>query len=263
MKKRLLSLALCLALCLGLFPFGALATDGDTEMSASDDTTVDATNAAASVTKDSNTTYYTDVQTALDNASGGTVRFLQSLPNQALSVPDDVTIDLGTRMYSNQGEQKLILNGAVTFLSEGSPMFSPAGGNSEPVSYYDTEFGIPITVASSGKMIVPQNYNSDTPNRLSFSSVTVESSGDTQLDGGSYSNITISDGGKASISGGRASSLQILGTYDIKLTGGSYNSIRILETTYGGETFRTVTYEQFKSLLEDGYGFYQKNLIGG
>lgn len=28
MKKRLLSLALCLALCLGLFPFGALATDG-------------------------------------------------------------------------------------------------------------------------------------------------------------------------------------------------------------------------------------------
>ena len=29
MKKRLLSLALCLALCLGLFPFGALATDGE------------------------------------------------------------------------------------------------------------------------------------------------------------------------------------------------------------------------------------------
>ena len=28
MKKRLLSLALCLALCLGLFPFGALATGG-------------------------------------------------------------------------------------------------------------------------------------------------------------------------------------------------------------------------------------------
>lgn len=258
MKKRLLSLALCLALCLGLLPVGVLATDGDTEMSGSGNTADDATNAAASVTKDSNTTYYTDVQTALDNASGGTVRFLQSLPNHALTVPDDVTIDLGTKMYSNQGEQKLILNGAVTFLSEGSPMFSPAGGNSEPVSYYDTDFSIPITVASSGKMIVPQNYNSDTPNRLSFSSVTVESSGDTQLDGGSYSNITISDGGKASISGGRVSSLQILGTYDIKLTGGSYNSIRILETTYGGETFRTVTYEQFKALLEDGYGFYQK-----
>ena len=27
MKKRLLSLALCLALCLGLFPFGALAAN--------------------------------------------------------------------------------------------------------------------------------------------------------------------------------------------------------------------------------------------
>ena len=258
MKKRLLSLALCLALCLGLLPVGVLATDVDTEMSGSGNTADDATNAAASVTKDSNTTYYTDVQTALDNASGGTVRFLQSLPNQALSVPDDVTIDLSTKMYSNQGEQKLILNGAVTFLSEGSPMYSPAGGDSETVSYHDTDFSIPVTVANNGKMIVPKNYDSDTPNRLSFSSVTVESGGNTQLDGGSYSNITISDGGKASISGGRVSSLQILGTYDIKLTGGSYNSIRILETTYGGETFRTVTYEQFKALLEDGYGFYQK-----
>ena len=258
MKKRLLSLALCLALCLGLLPVGVLATDVDTEMSGSGNTADDATNAAASVTKDSNTTYYTDVQTALDNASGGTVRFLQSLPNHALTVPGDVTIDLGTRMYSATDGQKLILNGAVTFLGEGTRLSSPVGGNDMATSYYDTEFGIPITVASSGKMIVPQNYNSDTPNRLSFSSVTVESSGDTQLDGGSYSNITISDGGKASISGGRVSSLQILGTYDIKLTGGSYNSIRILETTYGGETFRTVTYEQFKSLLEDGYGFYQK-----
>lgn len=258
MKKRLLSLALCLALCLGLLPVGVLATDVDTEMSGSGNTADDATNAAASVTKDSNTIYYTDVQTALDNANGGTVRFLQSLPNHALTVPGDVTIDLGTRMYSNQGEQKLILNGAVTFLSKGSPMYSPAGGDSETVSYHDTDFSIPVTVANNGKMIVPKNYDSDTPNRLSFSSVTVENSGDTQLDGGSYSNITISDGGKASISGGRVSSLEILGTYDIKLTGGRYNNIRILETTYGGETFRTVTYEQFKALLEDGYGFYQK-----
>ena len=29
MKKRLLSLALCLALCLGLLPVGVLATDGE------------------------------------------------------------------------------------------------------------------------------------------------------------------------------------------------------------------------------------------
>lgn len=258
MKKRLLSLALCLALCLGLLPVGVLATGGDTEMSTSGNTTDDATNAVASVTKDSNTTYYTDVQTALDNASNGTVRFLKSLPNQALTVPGNVTIDLGNRSYSADVERKLILNGAVTFLSKGSPMYSPAGGDSETVSYHDTDFSIPVTVANNGKMIVPKNYDSDTPNRLSFSSVTVENSGDTQLDGGSYSNITISDGGKASISGGRVSSLEILGTYDIKLTGGRYNNIRILETTYGGETFRTVTYEQFKALLEDGYGFYQK-----
>lgn len=36
MKKRLLSLALCLALCSGLFPFGALAADGGTYISGED-----------------------------------------------------------------------------------------------------------------------------------------------------------------------------------------------------------------------------------
>lgn len=278
MKKRLLSLALCLALCLGLLPVGVLATDGDTEMSASDDTTVDATNAAASVTKDSNTTYYTDVQTALDNASGGTVRFLQSLPNQALSVPDDVTIDLGTKMYSNQGEQKLILNGAVTFLSEGSPMFSPAGGNSEPVSYYDTDFSIPITVANNGKMIVPQYYDgAEKENHLNFSSVTVESGGSTQLDSGSYwitaqnggtvnisncsqANLTTLNGGKAFISGGNNIALYIdEGDYTVKLIGGSYSSIKIKETDLNNNQFRTVTYADFMALLGENSIFRKSN----
>lgn len=278
MKKRLLSLALCLALCLGLLPVGVLATDGDTEMSASDDTTVDATNAAASVTKDSNTTYYTDVQTALDNASGGTVRFLQSLPNQALSVPDDVTIDLGTKMYSNQGEQKLILNGAVTFLSEGSPMFSPAGENSEPVSYDDTDFSIPITVANNGKMIVPQYYDgAEKENHLNFSSVTVESGGSTQLDSGSYwitaqnggtvnisncskANLTTLNGGKAFISGGNNIALYIdEGDYTVKLIGGSYSSIKIKETDLNNNQFRTVTYADFMALLGENSIFRKSN----
>ena len=278
MKKRLLSLALCLALCLGLLPVGVLATGGDTEMSASDDTTVDATNAAASVTKDSNTTYYTDVQTALDNASGGTVRFLQSLPNQALSVPDDVTIDLGTKMYSNQGEQKLILNGAVTFLSEGSPTFSPAGGNSEPVSYYDTDFSIPITVANNGKMIVPQYYDgAEKENHLNFSSVTVESGGSTQLDSGSYwitaqnggtvnisncskANLTTLNGGKAFISGGNNIALYIdEGDYTVKLIGGSYSSIKIKETDLNNNQFRTVTYADFMALLGENSIFRKSN----
>ena len=278
MKKRLLSLALCLALCLGLLPVGVLATDVDTEMSGSGNTTDDATNAAASVTKDSNTTYYTDAQTALDNASGGTVRFLQSLPNQALSVPDDVTIDLGTKMYSNQGEQKLILNGAVTFLSEGSPMSSPAGGNSEPVSYLDTDFSIPITVANNGKMIVPQYYDgAEKENHLNFSSVTVESGGSTQLDSGSYwitaqnggtvnisncskANLTTLNGGKAFISGGNNIALYIdEGDYTVKLIGGSYSSIKIKETDLNNNQFRTVTYADFMALLGENSIFRKSN----
>ena len=70
MKKRLLSLALCLALCLGLLPVGVLAT----EIEPSDNV-----NNVASVTIGENVTYYTDLAEAIANADGGTVKLLNNV----------------------------------------------------------------------------------------------------------------------------------------------------------------------------------------
>ena len=69
MKKRLLSLALCLALCLGLFPFGALAAyegTGDPE-------------AASVISVNGTTTNYATLPAALNAArDGDTVNLLEN-----------------------------------------------------------------------------------------------------------------------------------------------------------------------------------------
>ena len=65
MKKRLLSLALCLALCLGLFPFGALAAN---ETVSSEDSNTDY---VASVMDVGETVNYTSLDDALDAVKDG------------------------------------------------------------------------------------------------------------------------------------------------------------------------------------------------
>ena len=93
MKKRLLSLALCLALCLGLFPFGALAAN-ETVLS-----------------EDSNTDYVASVMTDV----GETVNYT-SLDNALDAVKDGDTITLlsdaaVTRCHSLSTAFTLKLNG--------------------------------------------------------------------------------------------------------------------------------------------------------
>ena len=66
MKKRLLSLALCLALCLGLFPFGALAAN---ETVSSEDSNTDYV--ASVMTDVGKTVNYTSLDNALDAVKDG------------------------------------------------------------------------------------------------------------------------------------------------------------------------------------------------
>ena len=66
MKKRLLSLALCLALCLGLFPFGALAAN---ETVSSEDSNTDYV--ARVMTDVGETVNYTSLDNALDAVKDG------------------------------------------------------------------------------------------------------------------------------------------------------------------------------------------------
>ena len=111
MKKRLLSLALCLALCLGLLPVGVLAT----EIEPSDNV-----NNVASVTIDENVTYYTDLAEALANADGGTVKLLNnSSLNEYTEITSNCTIDLNGKTISGSNSQTLLsIRGNVTICDE-------------------------------------------------------------------------------------------------------------------------------------------------
>lgn len=111
MKKRLLSLALCLALCLGLLPVGVLAT----EIEPSDNV-----NNVASVTIGENVTYYTDLAEALAKAGGGTVKLLNNVSlSECIDITSNCTIDLNSKTISGSNSQTLLsICGNVTICDE-------------------------------------------------------------------------------------------------------------------------------------------------
>ena len=111
MKKRLLSLALCLALCLGLLPVGVLAT----EIEPSDNV-----NNVASVTIGENVTYYTDLADAIAHADGGTVKLLNNVSlSECIDITSNCTIDLNSKTISGSNSQTLLnICGNVTICDE-------------------------------------------------------------------------------------------------------------------------------------------------
>lgn len=111
MKKRLLSLALCLALCLGLLPVGVLAT----EIEPSDNV-----NNVASVTIGENVTYYTDLAKAIAHANGGTVKLLNNVSlSECIDITSNCTIDLNSKTISGSNSQTLLnICGNVTICDE-------------------------------------------------------------------------------------------------------------------------------------------------
>lgn len=98
MKKRLLSLALCLALCLGLLPVGVLAE----EIVPGEDSNTDY---VASVTmSDGETTNYTSLDDALNAAQDGdTVTLLSDvdLGETDVTIDKSITFDLGDKTLSS------------------------------------------------------------------------------------------------------------------------------------------------------------------
>lgn len=98
MKKRLLSLALCLALCLGLLPVGVLAE----EIVPGEDSNTDY---VASVTmSNGETTNYTSLDDALNAAQNGdTVTLLSDvdLGETSVTIDKSITFDLGDKTLSS------------------------------------------------------------------------------------------------------------------------------------------------------------------
>ena len=110
MKKRLLSLALCLALCLGLFPFGALAAN---ETVSSEDSNTDY---VASVMPDvGETVNYTSLDNALDAVKDGdTVKLLSDAEvTKWHSLSKAFTLELNGKTATTQSNAELYLHARV------------------------------------------------------------------------------------------------------------------------------------------------------
>ena len=229
---------------------------------------------AASVSKDGNTLYYEDMQNALDKApDGSTVRFLSFIDiEDKFTIPNDVIIDLTDSDYFFYSgyDTRLTVKGTVTLVS---------AGNTSAGSIEDTEFDIKVYVQSGGKLIVPEQYDENTQNRINYTgNLTVEDGGIAQLDGGSYKTINpenggevvisggscsyfnVADGSKVTITGGVYENLTILGSYEgVKLSGGSFKEIIIREYNWDNGTSRTVAYADFAALLDSGRAFQKED----
>ena len=110
MKKRLLSLALCLALCLGLFPFGALAAN---ETVSSEDSNTDYV--ASVMTDVGETVNYTSLDNALDAMKDGdTVTLLSDAEiTRWHSLSKAFTLELNGKTATTQSKADLYLYARV------------------------------------------------------------------------------------------------------------------------------------------------------
>lgn len=196
----------------------------------------------ASVTKDGQETYYPTLQEALNAATvGSTVKPLTNLSSGAgtLAIHNAITLDLNGQDLSSG--TTLVLNGNVTLTG------SQAGSN----------LGIPVTVKSSAKMIVPATCPDGTANQLTLKNISLKTGGEVDFSGGSCNSLSAEDQGKAAVSGGKIGEFHVMGGYSgITISDGSFDRIILYEYAPStGEQFRTVTYADFAALPESGKSF--------
>ena len=110
MKKRLLSLALCLALCLGLFPFGALAAN---ETVSSEDSNTDYV--ASVMTDVDETVNYTSLDNALDAVKDGdTITLLSDAAvTRCHSLSTAFTLELNGKTATTEPNTELYIHAQV------------------------------------------------------------------------------------------------------------------------------------------------------
>ena len=110
MKKRLLSLALCLALCLGLLPVGVLAE----EIVPGEDSNTDYV-ASVTTSGGESTTSYTSLDDALDAAKDGdTVKLLGDAKiTKWRSLTAAITLDLNGKTITTQPKAELYIRAQV------------------------------------------------------------------------------------------------------------------------------------------------------
>lgn len=208
--------------------------------------------------------------------TGGVVRFLKP-PDGTIEVNarGTVTIDMENRSYSGNSRSLVIKSGStVQLVGQGWQSSAPeAGSGSSSSGKLEYSEFIPVTVEAGGTFVLPTNNLNGEPNMAKPTSLTVQSGGTAELQGGStqrtdvYGTLKISGGshwyihqyekGQLNITDGQIQLLQIYGDLPRNtLSGGSYEKISVMEFIPGeSEKFREVTFADFQNMLVSGKAF--------
>ena len=276
MKKRLLSLALCLALCLGLFPFGALATDGSRVYEGTGDP-----EAASVISVNGTTTNYATLPAALNAArDGDTVKLLENhttnLSNveageeQMAVVKTRITLDLNgnTVDYLVVGEVVPDEAGRILDSYDGNltVQSSQSGGTAMDGQITTLKF-VRGTLAVQDGVIIGSSLSS--PSGL----ICEADSGTVTISGGMVYNATVGKGAAVTVSGGSMHQGEWVNNGTLNITGGTFGSVEFYNNSgtiaISGGTFNTLRNFDNKSdwpiapmsLLAPGHAFYKDNTV--
>ena len=212
MKKRLLSLALCLALCLGLLPVGVLATEGSRVYEGTGDP-----EAASVISVNGTTTNYATLPAALNAArDGDTVKLLENHTTnwsnveageeQMAVVKTRITLDLNgnTVDYLVVGEVVPDEEGGILDSYDGNltVQSSQSGGTAMDGQITTLKF-VRGTLAVQDGVIIGSSLSS--PSGL----ICEANSGTVTISGGTVCNVTVGDGATVTVTGGKVTNVAI------------------------------------------------------
>lgn len=274
MKKRLLSLALCLALCLGLFPFGVLAADGGGVYEGTGDP-----EAASVISVNGTTTNYATLPAALDAArDGDTVNLLENHTTnwsnvaageeQMAVVKTRITLDLNgnTVDYLAVGEVVPNEEGGILDSYDGNLTVkrSLSGGTAMEGQITTLKF-VKGTLSVQDGVIIGSSSSST-------GLICEADSGNVTISGGMVYNATVGEGAAVTVSGGSMHQGQWRNNGTLNITGGTFGSVRFYNNSgtiaISGGTFSTLQNLDNKSfqiapmsLLAPGHAFYKDNAV--
>ncbi len=269
MKKRLLSLALCLALCLGLLPFGALATDGSGVYEGTGDP-----EAASVISVNGTTTNYATLPEALNAArDGDTVKLLANhttdwdavyaSEEQMAVVKTRITLDLNgnTVDYLVVGEVVPDEAGGIleSFNGNLTVQSSQSGGTAMEGQITTLKF-VKGTLAVQDGVIIGSSSSST-------GLICEADSGTVTISGGIVYNAKVGKGAAVTVSGGSMHQGQWINNGTLNITGGTFGSVKFYNNSgtiaISGGTFNTLRNFDNDSfqiapmpLLAPGHAFY-------
>lgn len=275
MKKRLLSLALCLALCLGLLPVGVLATDGSRVYEGTGDP-----EAASVISVNGTTTNYATLPAALNEArDGDTVKLLENHTTnwsnvaageeQMAVVKTRITLDLNgnTVDYLAVGEVVPDEEGRILDSYDGNLTVkrSLSGGTAMEGQITTLKF-VKGTLSVQDGVIIGSSSSST-------GLICEADSGTVTISGGMVYNATVGTGTTVTVSGGSMHQGKWVNNGTLNITGGTFGSVKFYNNSgtiaISGGTFSTL--QNFDntsdwqiapmSLLAPGHAFYKDNTV--